>query len=497
MSPPSTSTELHLQFGAVRDAASRGLVRLLALLPQLCDERFLACDLLMDVGADRCTCRVRLAGPVPPEVVARLRYWTWQLGGVTSGEAGAALAGGSRHAAPLASSCDWMARNVAADGLASAARSLAERLAIPAHLAPTDLSLHVALGPPRGDGLRFTRQDLTLFVPSPMALPVGDRVVVHLHCEGRPSLAAEAVVTAQQRAGQFGVGTPDGMVLGLVCPERPVVERLEAETTHPPDVVRRRTPRYAACVAAAVFLREAGPSGGARLEGRRVSAGPERLTGGYVENLSQGGAFVNTARRLPEGTAIRLELTFPDGEVISAAGSVSHARAQGIGVRFEPEGAEEAAIARAVRRVAAMRPRALVVDDDRLARLMLSDALAARGFTVFAAHDVASGLAVLTDELLALDLLVTDLHLPGADGEQLIRTIREAGGEQDLAILAVSGDVDAALERRLQLAGADAVVSKADGTDGVQEAATRAFLMRARRRSARAGRRPDRFAALA
>jgi CheY-like chemotaxis protein len=81
------------------------------------------------------------------------------------------------------------------------------------------------------------------------------------------------------------------------------------------------------------------------------------------------------------------------------------------------------------------------------------------------------GLPVLLEELLALDLLVTDAVMPGMGGEELVRFIRKNGGEVDLAIVCVSGRLGAGIEARLEQAGADAVLDKALGPDLIAQAA--------------------------
>lgn len=53
---------------------------------------------------------------------------------------------------------------------------------------------------------------------------------------------------------------------------------------------------------------------------------------------------------------------------------------------------------------------------------MLADALADRGFDAIVEHDGRSGFHRLVDELLGLDLVITDVVMPGLDGETLIHT---------------------------------------------------------------------------
>jgi CheY-like chemotaxis protein len=112
-------------------------------------------------------------------------------------------------------------------------------------------------------------------------------------------------------------------------------------------------------------------------------------------------------------------------------------------------------------------PRVLVIDDDALARRMLAHAFAARGCEWLTADDGYSGFHRLVDELLTLDLVVTDVNMPGLDGVELIHTVRQLGGENDVAIVAVSAFLDDGVRARLLTAGADAVVDKQSGPDEV------------------------------
>src|SRR5512134_1770150 len=84
------------------------------------------------------------------------------------------------------------------------------------------------------------------------------------------------------------------------------------------------------------------------------------------------------------------------------------------------------------------RPTALLLDDDPAVLRLLGRALAAHGLEVLAATEGASGLELLLDELLHLDVLVIDLDLPGRDGWAMLRLIRGAGGEEDLGVVVLA-----------------------------------------------------------
>jgi CheY-like chemotaxis protein len=113
------------------------------------------------------------------------------------------------------------------------------------------------------------------------------------------------------------------------------------------------------------------------------------------------------------------------------------------------------------------RPRALLLDDDLVVIRLLGTALEARGFDVRAATDGESGLALLLDELLDLDVVVTALRLPGRDGASFLRLVRQAGGERDLGLVVLGGGAGGATQAELLSLGADAVVERASGLSAV------------------------------
>jgi CheY-like chemotaxis protein len=170
------------------------------------------------------------------------------------------------------------------------------------------------------------------------------------------------------------------------------------------------------------------------------------------------------------GAVIALAFRLPNGAELQARATVAFANANGMGVRFSLDPEAEDALQAAIAHISARARRALVVDDDALVRRMLAEALTDRGFEVLVATDGNEGLRLVAEELLGLDLLVTDVFMPGMDGEAFVKMIRRAGGESDLAIVAVTGKMEPGLEKRLEQAGADAVLDKALGPDLVAQA---------------------------
>jgi CheY-like chemotaxis protein len=121
------------------------------------------------------------------------------------------------------------------------------------------------------------------------------------------------------------------------------------------------------------------------------------------------------------------------------------------------------------------RPRALLVDDDPFVRHVLAALLDERGVECVQAVDGREALRLLSEELLTLDLLVTDLEMPNLRGDGLLLAVRELGGERDLPIVVVTGRADRDHREALRVAGADAVVDKAEGL-GPAAAAARSLL---------------------
>lgn len=107
--------------------------------------------------------------------------------------------------------------------------------------------------------------------------------------------------------------------------------------------------------------------------------------------------------------------------------------------------------------------RAIVVDDDILVRLMLAEALEQRGFEVLTAPNGMVGLQLLSETILTIDVLVTDAIMPGIDGAELVSTIRTAGGESELRVVAVTASEDPFRRTLLLEAGVDLVLSKSLG----------------------------------
>ncbi|HEX5396416.1 MAG TPA: chemotaxis protein CheW, partial [Candidatus Limnocylindria bacterium] len=90
--------------------------------------------------------------------------------------------------------------------------------------------------------------------------------------------------------------------------------------------------------------------------------------------------------------------------------------------------------------------RILLVDDSPFFRNLLMPLLSVAGYDVTAVEDAARALA-LRDSGQAFDVIISDIEMPGMDGFDLARAIREGGAWKDTPLLALSayssaGDLD-------------------------------------------------------
>jgi len=105
--------------------------------------------------------------------------------------------------------------------------------------------------------------------------------------------------------------------------------------------------------------------------------------------------------------------------------------------------------------------RVLVVDDEPAIRRLLHASLSAEGHQIEEAADGQSALSLLGRN--AIDVLVLDLGMPGMDGFEVIRQLREQGSS--LPIIVLSSRADEAGKVRALDMGADDFVTKPFGMD--------------------------------
>ena len=104
-------------------------------------------------------------------------------------------------------------------------------------------------------------------------------------------------------------------------------------------------------------------------------------------------------------------------------------------------------------------PLVLIVEDDLGTRVMYRDYLVDSGFRIVDAHNGHQALAKARER--PPDAIVTDLAVPGMDGFEFCRALKQSAGLQDIPILAVTGHAEY-LEQpdRFQQAGIAQVLVK-------------------------------------
>ena len=90
------------------------------------------------------------------------------------------------------------------------------------------------------------------------------------------------------------------------------------------------------------------------------------------------------------------------------------------------------------------RGRVLVVEDEAYVRASLDELLQARGFDVSLAAGVEDALSSLGRS--PVDVVLTDLKMPGGGGLELVRRVRAAAQEMPVVVLTGHGTVPSAVE---------------------------------------------------
>jgi diguanylate cyclase (GGDEF)-like protein len=106
----------------------------------------------------------------------------------------------------------------------------------------------------------------------------------------------------------------------------------------------------------------------------------------------------------------------------------------------------------------ALRPIALVADDDELMRVMLTQALEHTGMSVIAVSDGQSALNVGLNSPFAMALL--DVEMPGINGYEVCRSLRTAPHARTVPIVMITGRDDATSVARAYEAGATDFIAK-------------------------------------
>src|ERR1700704_1928595 len=89
-------------------------------------------------------------------------------------------------------------------------------------------------------------------------------------------------------------------------------------------------------------------------------------------------------------------------------------------------------------------PAILIVEDEAKMRRLLELNLGEDGFTAFSAGDAESGLKLLRED--SIDLVVTDLKLPGMNGLEFLQAIKHQNAALPVVVMTAFGSVETAVE---------------------------------------------------
>ena len=89
-------------------------------------------------------------------------------------------------------------------------------------------------------------------------------------------------------------------------------------------------------------------------------------------------------------------------------------------------------------------PNILIIDDEPLMRLSISDALKAEGYNIASVESGGEGLKAIKDN--AYDIVITDLKLPEVDGLQILKGCRQYSPVTKILMITAHGSVETAVE---------------------------------------------------
>ena len=105
-----------------------------------------------------------------------------------------------------------------------------------------------------------------------------------------------------------------------------------------------------------------------------------------------------------------------------------------------------------------MTKKVLVVEDDLLNRMFLTDCLRLHGYEVREADDGAKVMDAVREY--APDLITMDINIPSISGETLIRRIKRDAALAHIPVLAITAFASVSDEARVRQAGAEGFMAK-------------------------------------
>lgn len=370
----------------------------------------------------------------------RLAFWTAQAGGTFWDNTADNATSMDVDAQLRTAHSTWICT---ADSMADCVRDMLSAMGAQSHAASAAQAGPVLnLGAGLEATPRPTRvQPNGIFLEGPLALPVGDELFLRFPAPTPAALSRVGVRVVFVRRDKDAAQPHGGFGVAPLVHESAVAEALACWCAPAAQPHGRAHPRYDTTA-------------------RIRYASDDAFSEDYVTNLSFGGAFVKSATPAQVDTTLDLNLELPSGQILALKALVVVRRDDGMGVQFTLDSQTEAALAAEIARISCRPRRVLVVDDNPEWRTMLKRALEHQRLEVLEARDGRDALSLLADELMHLDLVITDVEMPVMGGIELVKKIRWAGGETDLPIVAVSAREDPDWQDEMRIAGADLALTK-------------------------------------
>ena len=456
----SEAVDVGIEFARIASSTGNAARRAVLSFPALLGPALRDCLLALDPARAALLVLLHLEGTQVTDSIQRLRFWCGRAGGAVDV---------LRDGVPATRS-SWSARLAACTRKIRCRRAEDHGRALDAVLGcstaserghGTGPSLDVDVGGAGAAGIAFNAETRLLFIPTPLTPPVGDEFQFQMRGAGGPMRCRARVVRVRDMPSATP-SAPAGFVLDIgaassemIASLAPVCGAMNADAMI--EEARRSAPRYSVYCDVTVEPAGCAPPGlpVAQAECEHASAMPGRAV-----SLSIGGAFIELPRPLAAGSRVRLSFHAGEHGFFVTQATAVFATAKGMGVKFELEARAEIVLSRMIARISARPRRALVVDDEALARGMVGDALSERGFEVLEARSSEAALRLLASELYALDVVVSDLLMEGLDGSHVVNALDSARGHVEIAIVVLAGTLDPEKTRRLTECGADAVLDK-------------------------------------
>jgi len=316
--------------------------------------------------------RFRTAG-FDPKMAARLGFWTARAGGRASPLDGMPAAERATFDSHLAQ-CEKALLKLSPADLFERSAALFTEVGAPAgrrRSAADRPMLAMDVGGHGWEGVSYRADARVLFVAAPMAPAEGDELLLVFRIPGLDKpVGTRARVVEVRPPASAAPGRPAGFGLA-VSEAAPAIHDALSRHTPQGGTEVRIAPRYAMKAPVKVLVPappDAVAAGRAAATGPASRAAPaqahalieyasdQELEADFIENLSQGGAFIRSSHPQAVGTPISLELKLPNGTTLKAQALVAFANGNGMGVKFTLDAEAEATLEAAIAHISA-RPR--------------------------------------------------------------------------------------------------------------------------------------------